>query len=265
MTDWIHGHVHHRDAELHYYRSPKNALPPLVLCHGFSDNGLCWDRVSQALAADFDIIMIDARNHGLSSSGSVTSEDMIDDLAAVIRALDLGPTAALGHSMGAGTVAGLAAEHPGLVSKIILEDPPWYDIHGADAPTKGSQRVQNFKKFLEMVEKMSDAQLLAFGKTLRPNWQEDDFPAWMQSKRQVNPLALVGLRHSDWQARVKKIKCPTLLIHADNSSDGILKPSVINAVLGSNSRFSTQEIKHSGHNIRRDQFEAYLSTLREFL
>ena len=265
MTDWIQGDVHHRDAKLHYYRSPPNDLPSLVLCHGFSDNGLCWERVSQALAADFNIIMIDARNHGLSSTSPVTSEDMIDDLAAVIRDLDLGPVTALGHSMGAGTVAGLAAEYPNLVTKIILEDPPWHSAQEPNTPAAGARHAQGFEKFLQMIEKLSDAQLLAFGKAQQPSWDDEDFPAWIQSKRQVSPLALAGLKYSDWQARVKKIQCPALLIHADDSRDGILTPPVVNAVLASNGCFSAEAVKNAGHNIRRDQFEAYIIVLRNFL
>lgn len=116
-----------------------------------------------------------------------------------------------------------------------------------------------------MIERLSDAQLLAFGKAQQPNWDDEDFTAWVQSKRQVSTLALAGLKYSDWQARVKEIHCPALLIHADDSRDGILTPTVVDAVLASNTCFSAEAIKNAGHNIRRDQFEAYILALRRFL
>ncbi|MFN2157062.1 MAG: alpha/beta fold hydrolase, partial [Anaerolineae bacterium] len=53
--------------DLHYYRTGKEGGPPLVLAHGFSDDGQCWYRLATDLEADFDVVMPDARGHGLSA------------------------------------------------------------------------------------------------------------------------------------------------------------------------------------------------------
>ena len=53
---------------LHYYRTGDGTKPAVVLCHGFSDSGLCWTPVARQLEADYDVIMLDARGHGLSES-----------------------------------------------------------------------------------------------------------------------------------------------------------------------------------------------------
>jgi pimeloyl-ACP methyl ester carboxylesterase len=50
---------------IHYWRSGGNK-PPLVLAHGSSDDGLCWTNLAKELEANFDIILPDARGHGLS-------------------------------------------------------------------------------------------------------------------------------------------------------------------------------------------------------
>jgi len=39
-----------------------------VLAHGFSDDGLCWTPVAEKLAADYDVIMVDARGHRRSDT-----------------------------------------------------------------------------------------------------------------------------------------------------------------------------------------------------
>jgi len=39
-----------------------------VLAHGFSDDGLCWTPVAEKLAADYDVIMVDARSQGRSDT-----------------------------------------------------------------------------------------------------------------------------------------------------------------------------------------------------
>jgi len=91
----------------HYWRTGNRTKPALVLCHGITDNGLCWTPVARALEADYDVIMLDARGHGLSDapeSGYATA-DLAADLAAFIHALDLEKPAVLGHSMGGATVS----------------------------------------------------------------------------------------------------------------------------------------------------------------
>ena len=65
MSDWLSGDVAVGGVRLRYHRTGGDK-PSLVLCHGFSDNGLCWSRVAHDLEADYDIIMYDARGHGES-------------------------------------------------------------------------------------------------------------------------------------------------------------------------------------------------------
>ena len=50
---------------------------------------------------------------------------LAEDAAALIRALDLDRPILLGHSLGAGTAATVAATHPDLVRDLLLEDPVW--------------------------------------------------------------------------------------------------------------------------------------------
>ena len=67
MTHWQTGIVDVDGLAIHYTRTG-GVKPSLVLAHGFSDDGLCWTPVTQALEADYDIIMIDARGHGRSDA-----------------------------------------------------------------------------------------------------------------------------------------------------------------------------------------------------
>jgi len=63
---WFEGTVMANGIHQHYYRTGGDK-PSLILLHGFSENGLCWSRVAKALEQDNDVIMVDARGHGLSS------------------------------------------------------------------------------------------------------------------------------------------------------------------------------------------------------
>ena len=265
MGSWREGDVVNGRVSIHYYRTETRDKPSLILAHGFSDNGLCWTRVAERLESDFDIVMVDARNHGLSGHGVGDSVDLVDDLAALIKGLELGPTIAMGHSMGAGTVGALAAKYPDLVSKIILEDPPWSEDPGIEDETSASKRREGFKRFLASMKGMSDEEILAMGQKQHPEWQKEEFPAWVQSNRQVGELALEGLKYNDWRVHIPKISCQSLLVYADSPGSGMLKKTVVEWILSENSYFEASHINGAGHNIRREQFELYMSAVSQFL
>ena len=67
MTEWSPDDVIANGIRNHYYRTGGDK-PPLLLVHGFTDNGLCWTRLARVLQRDYDIIMPDARGHGLSEA-----------------------------------------------------------------------------------------------------------------------------------------------------------------------------------------------------
>src|SRR5512137_2856468 len=116
---------------LHYYRTEKTAQvrswPSLVLLHGITDSGLCWPRVVKALAPEYELILPDARGHGLSDKPATgyAPQDHAADVEGLIRGLGLERPILIGHSMGAGVSATVAALYPDLMSGVILEDPPW--------------------------------------------------------------------------------------------------------------------------------------------
>ena len=128
---------------IHYYRTEKTAQTPsrpsLVLLHGITDSGLCWPRVVKALAPEYDMILPDARGHGLSAkpAAGYAPQDHAADIAGLIRGLGLNRPILIGHSMGAGVSATVAALYPDLVSGVILEDPPWRP--GSDEGTPEEQ------------------------------------------------------------------------------------------------------------------------------
>ncbi|MFF8784427.1 alpha/beta fold hydrolase [Streptomyces sp. NPDC015125] len=92
---------------------------PLVLLHGgFLDHGM-WDDQIPVLAPDYRVIAPDARGHGGSSNASKPFRQA-DDLAALLRHLDVGPAVLVGLSMGGGIAVDTALEHPDLVSALVV-------------------------------------------------------------------------------------------------------------------------------------------------
>lgn len=261
MSDWKAGDIPVEAGTLHYHRTGGDK-PVLVLAHGITDNGLCWTRLARQLERDFDIVMIDARGHGESSRIEPGSTiDQVADLAAAIEALELDSPALLGHSMGAGNVAGVAARHPGLVSKVVLEDPPWQLHENADR----TERLKGFRQWVEGMSRMSVDEIARQGKQLNPAWSDEEFPAWAESKKQVDPNILSALSRDRWRDVVPSIRCPTLLIHAEPERGGICSSELAAEVSSMNPAIATCEIKGAGHNIRREQFDRFADATRSFL
>ena len=110
-----------------YTSTGAGSKPPMVLIHGFSDNGLCWGPVAEALEDSYDIVMPDMRGHGESSRAQENdSIDMAGDVAALIRKLNLRSPVICGHSMGAMITFELATRFPDIGRAYVLEDPPWW-------------------------------------------------------------------------------------------------------------------------------------------
>jgi hypothetical protein len=62
--EWEDGFVKLNEAQMHYYHGGTRGKAPLILAHGFSDMGLCWESLARELEDEFDIFMPDARGHG---------------------------------------------------------------------------------------------------------------------------------------------------------------------------------------------------------
>ncbi|MFM1960766.1 MAG: hypothetical protein RL588_2283 [Pseudomonadota bacterium] len=261
--DWASGEVEVTGGRLAYHRTGGSG-PPLVLSHGLTDNGLCWNRLAEALASDFDVIMLDARGHGASSppgARGISPETPARDLAEAIRGLGLSKVIAMGHSMGARATAACAARHPDLVRAVILEDPPFVPPLDARA---ASQRLERFRGQVAQLREMTDAELMALVRKQSPLWEAQDLPAWIASKRQVDPGALPILP-TPWQEDIRRLRAPTLVIHGDVALGSMVSPEAALEARRLNPQLRVLRIAGAGHNVRREQFAEVLLAVRSFL
>jgi len=262
VREWASGTVTANGIAIRYHRTG-GSHPPLVLAHGFSDNGLCWTRIARELEDAFDIVMVDARNHGESSRADVGPEDLANDLAGVIAALGLGRPALMGHSMGAQTAAEVAARFPDRVARLVLEDPPWRASQPGDDPM--ARQRDGFRQWLTAMAGMSVEEIARAGAEASPAWDAEEFPAWARAKQQVDLRSLEGVSFRPWQSIVPAIACPTLLLYGDPALGGIVDATVAHEAGAANRFVRTQHVAGAGHNIRREQNDMFLAAVRAFL
>jgi pimeloyl-ACP methyl ester carboxylesterase len=100
---------------------------PVVLLHGLSATRRNVVQGSRALLRrGYSLIAYDARGHGASSAApSYTYPDLIDDLEAVLEALDVERAAFVGSSMGAATAMAFAMRHPSRAAAVVQITPAY--------------------------------------------------------------------------------------------------------------------------------------------
>lgn len=269
MNDWQSAFVETNGIQLHYHRTggASSGKPPLVLAHGITDNGLCWSRLARELENEYDLILVDARGHGLSDkpeSGYAPS-DHAADLAGLIQRLDIAPAVIIGHSMGGSTATALGAAYPQLVRALIVEDPAWRAGNATDAELEA--RAAEWRANIVANAQRSLAEIEQAGRERSPLWAAQEFPAWAQAKQQVSPnvTQMVTSRRGDWREKVAQFQCPVLLITGDVAQGGIVSPEAAAQAQAANERVQVAHIPGAGHNIRRDQFGPFVAVVREFL
>lgn len=106
---------------------------PLIILHGFlgmSDN---WKGLGNQYAEnDFEVHLIDQRNHGKSFHSEVFNYDvLVEDLKYYMSHYKIDKAIVLGHSMGGKTAMQFACNYPEKVQKLLIADiaPKFYPPH----------------------------------------------------------------------------------------------------------------------------------------
>jgi N-formylmaleamate deformylase len=272
LSHWTQNDLLVNGVRLHYYRTGKGDKRPLVLVHGFSDNGLCWTPVARDFESEYDVIMPDMRAHGLSERVKPGEKvDMAADLAELIRILGLVRPIVAGHSMGAMITYEIGVRFPELASALVLEDPPWWLSRPVQTPPPSEPAENPFAKWVKSLSTQSLDELLAQYRKDHPNWPEELVRPMCESKKQLDPTVLdimTDRMHSqevNWLTTLQNITHPMLVFTADPELGGIVTPEVVAKVRQLNPSVTIANIPDVGHLIRFDNYTAYMDVLRAFL
>jgi pimeloyl-ACP methyl ester carboxylesterase len=260
-VDWTGSDVVVNGVSLHVRRGGNPDGPTVVCAHGFSDDGTCWSRLADRIGARNDVVAVDARNHGRSDRGPADWDVLAADLTGVIDQLGLDRPTLLGHSLGATTVALVAARRPDLVGRIVLEDPPW---RLEQAPL-GTGELASVRAWVASLGGKSVDELREMGRQQHPNWPDEEFESWAPAKLGLGERSVEHLVPIDWRAVVSRIEAPILLVLGDVERGAIASPEVSDAVSALHDEVVVAMIDGAGHNVRRERFDAYVDALVRFL
>lgn len=145
--------AHVNDVDLYYEIHGKGF--PIVLAHGYCTSTNLWKHQLPPLAERYQVIVYDARGHGLSSAPlgkeHYTLSHLVADMHALLHHLGIEQAYIGGHSMGGATTAGFAARHPDMTKAALICN---IDAgHQPADPETDQQAAETRQRALELVRR----------------------------------------------------------------------------------------------------------------
>ena len=271
MSCWHNGFVDTNGIRMHYWRTGTPEKTPVVFSHGATDNGLCWSRTARALEAEYDVIMVDARGHGLSDKpeSDYGPRQSGDDLAGLITGLGLDRPHLVGHSMGGEISANCIADHPGLARSLVVLDSGFISNGGAfgGSSENAEERIARSREGVLHMRELGMDGLLARLDRESPNWHEEERRPWAESKLQVSPDygRFFAQDKRPWQTILAAIDCPMLLMVAEPHLGSHTQWEAAVQATGIWRQGTLVHIPEAGHNLQRDQWDTFMRRLRDWL
>jgi non-heme chloroperoxidase len=215
-------------AAIRIYYEDHGSGSPVVLVHGYAQNGHSWEKQEAALlAAGHRVITYDRRGCGASSRPSTGYDfgTLATDLHVLLSSLDLRGVVLAGFAMGTGEVARYLAVHgPGRVTAAVLiapllpflltthDNPDGIDRSVFDRLTAhlAADRPAAMKDFLDQSYNID---LLGGGRVSDQAWQNSFYVAISASPHAA--LRCVTACLEDFRGDLATISIPTLIIHGD--------------------------------------------------
>jgi pimeloyl-ACP methyl ester carboxylesterase len=262
--------------------------PPVLFLHGITSCVHTWDWVLPHLADRYRVLRLDFRGHGESgrAEGSYQFADYITDAAAVCRQLVGGPAVVVGHSLGGGTAAALAQQHPELVTAAFMEDPALMaavDVVDGDA-LEGNALGDVFALMRQTVpvmqaQGMSPTELAAMlagmpgttgvpmGEALHPDAMEAMASGLLHLDVRVLDPVLDGSMRPAYDPD-QPIPVPSLVLAADPASpDAVVRAPQVQRLAANSPHTEVRVMPGASHLIHDElgQRDAYLAALLNFL
>ncbi|MGQ0634397.1 MAG: alpha/beta fold hydrolase [Planctomycetaceae bacterium] len=267
---------------LHGIEGPP-AGPPIVFLHGVSR---CWQTFLPLLAPmtlRWRIVALDFRGHGKSGrvSGGYRVVDYVEDALSLLATVGE-PAIVYGHSLGALVAAAAAAARPELVRAVVLEDPPGGDFMERLQPTgyhalftamrllAGEKRpVAEVARLLAdtrlpaadgagevRLAAVRDAASIRFSARCLADVDPDVFTPILE-RRWIDGFDA----HTVWRG----IRCPVLLMRADEARGGMLSSRSAEALVGQVADCTPITLTGVGHIVHWEETETVLKLVLGFL
>jgi lipase len=206
---------------------------PVVALHGLTASHVNYIGVAEKLAGRRPIFALDLRGRGDSDKpeGPYGMAQHARDVAAAMRAMGLGPSVVVGHSMGAFVAAALAVNHPEAVSGVVLIDGGSVLELPTGVTAQQGLNAALAQRVMQLNDKYPSRQAYKEFWRAKPHFPPTDWNPWVEEfldyeisgESTVQPKASAtgvcadlaeGFKRDEITARLQAIRVPVLFIRA---------------------------------------------------
>lgn len=258
--------------------------PPVVLLHGFPEDGTCWrHQIGPLAAAGFDVLAPDQRGYGLSDKppdvADYALDRLADDVVGLIESTGRPSAALVGHDWG-GIVAWWAAiRHPGRVGRLAILNAPHPVAFRRYARTHPGQLLRSWYVFLFQIPRLPEAMFRrrnwrgltrALVRTSRPGaFSEADLEHYRRAGSEPGAIAAMihwyraALRYPPRSPADVRVHVPTLLIWG--ARDRFLAPALAGRSLALCDDGRLERFEEATHWVQHEESDRVNRLLLDFL
>lgn len=251
------------DVPIHATVHP-GAGPALVLLHGISGSGEAWLPVTGALGKHFTPVTFDMRGHGESGKpdSGYLYDDYIDDLDRLLAFLGLDRPLIMGHSLGGLVTLWWAARHPAQAAALVIEDSPL---------RSGEEFRPAFDNWIRLNSLPKD-ELREHYASSHPSWKPEVLDRRTHQMHVTAPAVFTELKADsmanhgvDRIAEIEHIESPTLLVHGDLETGGMVHSDDAKTFAERLRNASVVRLRGANHHLHMDRMRDFLDVAIPFL
>jgi len=247
---------------------------PLILLHGYAVNSLMWEYQRPVLEKKFQIILVDLRSFGKSSCGRRWSGGiMAEDVAGIIKLLDLHNVAILGFSMSGPVAFRVGLNNSEQVTALIFA--------ASIFPSAGRPQTANQIKLLNeeieiLAQKGVDGWAMKAGLRTGPlvenmfKQNPEIGQLWDQILARHNPdylRAMLAERarvvaKTNWRERLNELAQPTMIIAGAQDTRFVDASRYLHRTIA---RSQLKIISGAGHMVNLEKPEEFNRAVIDFL
>jgi N-formylmaleamate deformylase len=254
------GYVSSGDVRLHYLEYGSG--DPIVVVPGITSPAITWEFVAEELADEYRLLLMDVRGRGLSDhpESGFGLPEYADDVAALVRELQLDQAAVIGHSMGARIAAAFGVTHRDLAGPLILVDPPLTGPGRGDYPT-------SLEAFMQQLADAKAGATIEDARPFFPSWSDEQLRLRVEWLPTCDETAVretwLNFHRENAHELLQRLEPPVQFMYGLESP--VVSAEGAAEVRELNPRLEYVGIERAGHMIPWDNLEDFLAETRRFL